>query len=151
MWEIDPNVLQTFFIIAAFAEAVALTITVIVLYKNFTTIRAQNNKMFKRFEFQSNIEKYNLTLKFADWVKSELSDYLPYIIGEGKHDYLSKEEIKGHFDNIAFNMVKLIKEETVFKSLMLDEIKKMRSTLEVIDGQDVYVLQLDELLKPSKI
>ena len=85
MWELDPIMLQTFFIAAAFAEAIALTITVIVLYKNFRTIKSQNEKMFKRFQFQSNIEKYNLTLKFADWIKTELSDYIPYVIGDTKH------------------------------------------------------------------
>ena len=150
MWELDPNMLQAFFIAAAFAEAIALAVTVLVLYKNFTTIKSQNNKMFKRFEFQSNIEKYNLTLKFADWVKTELSDYIPYVIGDTKHEYLTKPEIKEHFDNIAFNMIKLIKEETVFKSLMLDEIKKMSATLEAIDGHDVYIEQLRLLLKHEK-
>lgn len=151
MWDLDPNMLQAFFIAAAFAEAVALTITVLVLYKNFRTIKSQNEKMFERFQFQSNIEKYNLTLRFADWVKTELSDYLPYAIGDGKHDYLSKTEIKEHFDNIAMNMIKLIKEDTVFKSLMLDEIKKMTATLETIDGHDVYVAQLRLLLKNKNV
>ena len=150
MWDLDPNMLQAFFIAAAFAEAIALTITVLVLYKNFRTIKSQNEKMFKRFEFQSNIEKYNLTLKFADWIKTELSDYIPYAIGDTKHQYLTKTEIKEHFDNIAMNMIKLIKEDTVFKSLMLDEIKKMTATLETIDGQDVYVAQLRLLLEKSK-
>jgi len=147
MWELDPNLLQTFFIAAAFAEAIALTITVIVLYKNFKTIKAQNLTMFKRFEFQSNIEKYDLTLKFADWVKSELSDYLPYVLGTKPHDYLTKDEIKEHFDNIAYNMIKLVKEEIVFRSLMLDEIKKMTSTLEMIDKDDSRIEELKSLLK----
>lgn len=147
MWEIDPNMLQAFFILAAFAEAVALAITVIVLYKNFTTIKSQNVKMFKRFEFQSNIEKYNLTLKFADWIKSELSDWVPYVLGDVKHESLSKGEIKEHFDNIASNMVELVKDDIVFKSLMLDEIKKMISTLEIIDNDDRQIALLRLLLK----
>lgn len=147
MWDLDPNMLQAFFIIAAFAEAMALGVTVIVLYKNFTIIKKQNEKMFKRFEFQSNIEKYNLTLKFADWVKSELSDWLPYAIGDVKHAFLSKGEIKEHFDNIAENMIHLIQKDIVFKSLMLDEIKKMTSTLESIDNNDKLVARLRLLLK----
>lgn len=150
MWDLDPNMLQAFFIAAAFAEALALAVTVIVLYKNFKTIKDQNVTMFKRFEFQSNIEKYNLTLKFADWVKSELSDYLIYAIGDKEHDYLTKPEIKEHFDNIALNMINLIEDKIVFKSLMRDEIKKMSSTLETIDGHDVFISKLRELLKETK-
>ncbi len=147
MFEGNPSIIQDFFIVAAFAEAAALGVTVIVLFLNFRTLKSQNEKMFKRFEFQSNIEKYNLSLKFADWVKTELSDYLIYVIGDTPHEYLSKDEIKEHFANIADNMIKLIKTDIVFKSLMLDEIKKMSSTLEAIDNDDKLVAQLRLLLE----
>lgn len=145
----DPDFINTLTIVAAFSQTVALTFTLFVFYKNLVVLKEHNKLTIKRFSFQSNVEKYDLTLKFADWVKSELSDYLPYVIGDVNHDYLSKNEIKEHFDNIADNLIKLIKDDVVFKSLMLDEIKKMSSILETIDNDDKRVAQLRLLL--SKI
>jgi len=132
---------------AAFSQSIVLAITLYVFYKNLTVLKKHNQLTIKRFTFQSNVEKYDLTLKFADWVKSELSDYIPYVIGDMKHAYLSKDEIKEHFDNIADNMIKLIKDDIVFRSLMLDEIKKLTSTLEMIDNNDKHVAQLRLLLE----
>jgi len=141
----DPDVIQAYFIVAAFAEAIVLGITVFVLYKNFSTLKSQNTKMFKRFELQSKIEKYDLTLKFADWVKSELSDYITCVNGE-EDQYLDRNEIKEHFDNIAENMILLIVEKIVFKSLMRDEIKKMHVVLSQFDEKDPMLKRLKALL-----
>jgi len=132
---------------AAFSQAIVLAVTLYVFYKNLIVLKKHNTLTIERFTFQSNVEKYDLTLRFADWIKSELSDYVPYVIGDMKHEYLSKEEIKEHFGNITDNMIKLIKDNVVFKSLMLDEIKKMCSTLEMIDNDDKHVAQLRLLLE----
>lgn len=141
----DAIVLLT--VVAGFSQASVLAITLFVFYKNLIVLKKHNELTINRFTFQSNVEKYDLTLRFADWIKSELSDYIPYIVGDTKHEYLSKDEIKEHFDNIAQNMIKLIKDNIVFKSLMLDEIKKMMSTLETIDNDDKQIAQLRLLLK----
>ena len=143
----EHEFVNTLTIAAAFSQSIVLAVTLFIFYRNLIVLKKHNNLTTKRFEFQSTVEKYDLTLKFADWVKSELSDYVPYIIGDAKHQYLSKDEIKEHFDNIAENMIKLIKDDIVFKSLMLDEIKKMLSTLENIDNDDKLVARLRLLLK----
>lgn len=147
MFELSVNSVVWLTVIAAFSQSVVLAVTLFVFYKNLVVLKKHNELTIKRFSFQSNVEKYDLTLKFADWVKSELSDYLPYVIGDQKHVYLSKEEIKEHFDNIAKNMIHLVNDEIVFKSLMLDEIKKMYITLENIDEKDAMVMQLKSLIK----
>lgn len=132
---------------AGYLQSIVLAVTLYIFYRNLLVLKKHNQLTIKRFTFQSNVEKYDLTLKFADWVKSELSDWLPYAIGDVQHEYLSKDEIKEHFDNIADNMVKLIKDDIVFKSLMIDEIKKMISTLEAIDNNDKQIARLRSLLK----
>ena len=150
MFGLTPDVIILLTIVAAFSQAVVLAVTLFVFYKNLVVLKKHNELTIQRFTFQSNVEKYDLTLKFADWVKSELSDYLPYVIGDTKHDYLNKEEIKEHFDNIAENMIHLITNKIVFQSLMRDEIKKMHSTLETIDANDIVISKLRTLLKNEK-
>lgn len=147
MFGLSPDIIILLTIVAAFSQAVVLAFTLYVFYKNLLVLKKHNELTIQRFTFQSNVEKYDLTLKFADWVKSELFDWLPYVLGTVKHEHLTKDEIKEHFDNIADNMIKLIKDEIVFKSLMLDEIKKMSSTLEMIDNDDKHVALLRLLLK----
>lgn len=147
MLEVDPTTIIWLTIIAAFSQSVVLAITLFVFYKNLIVLKKHNELTIQRFTFQSNVEKYDLTLKFADWVKSEHNDYLPYAIGDTKHAHLTKEEIKEHFDNIAKNMVHLINDKIVFKSLMLDEIKKMYLTIESMDKEDPMIIQLKSLIK----
>jgi len=141
----DAVILLT--VLAGFSQAVVLAITLFVFYKNLVVLKIHNELTIERFTFQSNVEKYDLTLKFADWVKHELSDYLPYLIGDQNHTNLTKDEIKEHFDNIADNMIKLITDKIVFKSLMLDEIKKLYLTLETYDKNDVKIVALKLLLE----
>lgn len=147
MFGLTPDVIILLTIVAAFSQSVVLAVTLFVFYKNLVVMKKHNELTIDRFTFQSNVEKYDLTLKFADWVKSELSDYLPYVLGSQKHEYLNTREIKEHFDNIADNMIHLIDTKIVFKSLMRDEIKKMYSTLESIDTNDVIISKLRILLK----
>lgn len=149
MFELSGNTIILLTVVAAFLQSIVLAITLYVFYRNLLVLKKHNDLTIERFTFQSQVEKYDLTLKFADWVKSELSDYLPYVIGDMKHEYLSKDAIKEHFGNISENMIHLIQKEIVFKSLMLDEIKKMLSTLEIIDNDDKYVAMLRLLLEKS--
>lgn len=147
MFGISPDAIILLTIVAAFGQTAVLGFTLFVFYKNLIVLKKHNEMTIERFTFQSNVEKYDLTLKFADWVKSELSDYLPYVIGDRNHDYLNKKEIKEHFDNIAENMIHLITSKIVFQSLMRDEIKKMYSTLENIDNNDIMIAKLRSLIK----
>ncbi len=147
MFELTTESVIWLTILAAFSQSVVLGVTLFVFYKNLVVLKKHNELTIKRFTFQSNVEKYDLTLKFADWVKSELSDYLPYVIGDQPHQYLNKDEIKEHFDNIAKNMVHLVNDEIVFKSLMIDEIKKLYITLENIEKDDPMSAQLKSLIK----
>jgi len=149
MFELSGNTIILLTVVAAFLQSAVLAVTLYVFYRNLLVLKKHNDLTIERFDFQSQVEKYDLTLKFADWVKSELSDYLPYVIGDMKHEYLSRDEIKEHFGNISENMINLIQKEIVFKSLMLDEIKKMLSTLEIIDNDDKYVAMLRLLLEKS--
>ena len=147
MFEVDPDTIIWLTIIAAFLQSVVLAITLFVFYKNLVVLKKHNEMTIQRFTFQSNVEKYDLTLKFADWVKSEHNEYLPFAIGDSKHDHLTKDEIKEHFDHIAKNMVHLVNDEIVYKSLMFDEIKKMYLTIEIMDKEDPMIIQLKSLIK----
>ena len=124
MFGLSPDIVILLTIIAGFSQAVVLTITLYVFYKNLVVLKKHNELTIDRFTFQSNVEKYDLSLKLADWVKSELIDHLPYVVGDVKHEYLTKEDIEEHFENIATVMITLIDDHIVFKSLMTDEIKK---------------------------
>lgn len=139
--------LQLLLIASGFIEAAVLAVTVIVLTLNFNTIKNENKKIFKRLESQSNIEKYNFTFKIADWIKHEIDDYLPYIIGDQDHPSLDIIEIKTHFDYIVITMITLIKSEYINKSLMHGEIRKIISIFEIIDDGDVNIAELRMLLK----
>ena len=140
----DAIVLLT--VIAGFAQAGVLTVTLYVFYKNLVVLKKHNELTIDRFTFQSSVEKYDLSLKLADWVKSELTDYVPYVVGDVNHEHLSKEEIEDHFENIASVMIKLIADEIVFKSLMIDEIKKMHMTIEQLKGDEVIIKALKKLM-----
>ena len=146
MFGLSPDVIVLLTVIAGFSQAGVLTVTLYVFYRNLLVLKRHNDLTIERFTFQSNVEKYDLTLKFADWVKSELQDYIPYIMGDVKNEQLTDKEIKDHFNNIAFVMIDLIDKDTVFKSLMHDEIKKMTIALETIDNDDKYVAKLRLLL-----
>ena len=142
MFDLDGNSVVWLTIIAGFSQSVVLGFTLFVFYKNLIVLKKHNEMTIERFSFQSNVEKYDLTLKFADWIKSELSEYVPYFIGDVKHGYLTHDEIKDHFHNISKNIITLTGGEIVFKSLMLDEVKKMYITLEHDDSNDVYAARL---------
>ncbi len=149
MFGLSPDMIILLTVGAGFSQAIVLSLTLFVFYKNLKVLKKHNELIIKRFTFQSNVDKYTLTLKFADWVKSELTDWLPYALGTIKHEFMSKDEIKEHFDNISLNMIKLINDDIVFKSLMYDEIKKMVSSLEIIDKEDVFIAHLNSMLKST--
>jgi len=146
MFGLSPDTVILLTIIAGFSQAIVLTLTLYVFYRNLLVLKRHNELTIERFTFQSNVEKYDLSLKFADWVKSELNDHLPYVIGNVKHEFLTKEDIEEHFENIATVMITLIDDQIVFKSLMTDEIKKMHMTLEMLKGNEVIIKSLKKLM-----
>ena len=146
MFGLSPDLVILLTILAGFSQAVVLTITLYVFYKNLVVLKKHNELTIDRFTFQSNVEKYDLSLKLADWVKSELNDHIPYVIGDVKHEHLTKEDIEEHFENIASVMITLIDDKIVFKSLMTDEIKKMHMTIEQLDGDEIIIKSLKKLL-----
>jgi len=147
MFGLSSDVIIMLTIIAAFSQSVVLSITLYVFYKNLIVLKKHNELTINRFTFQSNVEKYDLSLKLADWVKVELSDYIPYLLGDTKHEDLTREEIEEHFENIATVMLKLINEKIVFKSLMADEIKKMCITMERLEGSEFIIKSLRDQIK----
>lgn len=151
MFGLSPDAIIMLTVIAAFTQAAVLGVTLYVFYKNLVVLKKHNELTIERFSFQSNVEKYDLSLKLADWIKSELNDYIPYLLGDSKHADLSDEEIEEHFESIATVMLKLINDKIVFKSLMTDEIKKMCMTMERVKGTEFIIKSLKELIskKPS--
>jgi len=147
MFGLTPDIIIMLTILAAFSQTVVLGVTLYVFYRNLVVLKKHNELTINRFTFQSNVEKYDLSLKLADWIKTELSDYIPYIIGDIKHADLSHDEIEDHFENIAAVMLKLVNEKVVFKSLMTDEIKKMCMTIERLKGSEFIIKSLKELIK----
>lgn len=146
MLGLTPDVVIMLTIVAAFTQSVVLLFTLIIFYKNLLVLKRHNELTLDRFDYQSKVEKYDLSLKFADWVKSELNEYIPHIKGDIPHLYLTKNEIQVHFTNIAINMVELINEEIVFKTLMLDEIKKLHITLDSLENDNPMVEELKKLI-----
>lgn len=146
MFGLSPDTIIMLTVVAAFSQATVLAFTLYVFYKNLLVLKKHNELTIDRFTFQSNVEKYDLSLKLADWIKSELSDYIPYLLGDSKHEDLTDGEIEEHFENIAMVMLKLINEKIVFKSLMTDEIKKMCMTIERLKGKEFIIKSLKELI-----
>lgn len=149
MFGLTPDTIILLTVIAAFSQSIVLLVTLIVFYKNLVVLRQHNVLTIERFNFQSDVEKYDLTLKFADWIKSELSDYLPHVDGNVTHGFLSKSEIKEHFNNIAVNTIKLVKTDIVYKSLMIDEIKKLHIILDRLEDDNPMVIELKKLIVKS--
>lgn len=146
MFGLTPEIIIMLTVIAAFSQTIVLAVTLYVFYRNLLVLKKHNELTISRFAFQSNVEKYDLSLKLADWIKTELSDYIPYVIGDIKHEDLTSKEIEEHFENIATVMLKLINEKVVFKSLMVDEIKKMCMTIERLNGSEFIIKSLKELI-----
>jgi len=134
-------------IMAAFSQSIVLAVTLFIFFKNLTAIRKHNKITSDRFEVQSKIEKFTLTLRFADWIKSELSDYVPYLNSDSKHAFLSSKEIENHFESIAKNTIELIKKEIIFRTLLIDEIKKLFVVTESYSKNKELILELKQLLK----
>ena len=109
-------------------------------------MKKHNQITSSRFEIQSQIEKFTLTLKFADWIKSELSDYLPYLNSDEKNAFLTKEEIEYHFESVAKNTIKLIEEKTIHSNLLLDEIKKLYVVTKSYSEDKMMINGLEKLL-----
>lgn len=62
------------------------------------------------------------------------------------HPYLKKPKIRTHMQSIAKNMIKLIDDEIIFETLLVDEIKKLYLVLNSFKTQQIYVKKLKEIL-----
>ena len=148
----DPDVINGLMISAAFAQAFVLGITLFVFYKNLREIRIINQVTQERFSIQSDIEKFTLTLRFADWIKSELSDYTHILTGVTSADvYMNKIEVQQHFISIANNTIKLINNKIIHRSLLLDEVKKLSVIISTYSVDKMLLHELDVILESSEL
>ena len=138
-------------VVAGFSQAGILAITVFVLHKNLGLLKKQNYYTVNQFKFQTGIEKHTLTLKFASWIDNELKEYIPHINTDDEtHPYMTKSEIRNHVQSIAKNLIDLIDQNIVHKTLLVDEIKKLHITLNSFKDNQIYVPRLKELLEECK-
>jgi len=149
---LDPDFINMLMISASFSQAFVLGITLFIFYKNLREIRIINQVTQDRFALQSDIEKFTLTLTFADWIKSELSDYLPYLDGDVEGDkHMSKQEIQTHFTSIGKNTIKLINARIIYRSLLMDEIKKLFTVISTYSTDKKLISNLEEILKSTEM
>jgi len=148
---LDPDSINALMIAASFSQAIVLGITLFVFYKNLREIRLINQVTQERFAIQSDIEKFTLTLTFADWIKSELSDYVHLLAGDKKDEYMSKIEVQSHFISIAENTVRLINNKIIYRSLLLDEVKKLSIIIGSYSSSKKVTGDLDNILKSTEM
>lgn len=148
---LDADFINMLMISASFSQAIVLGITLFVFYKNLREIRIINQVTQERFAIQSDIEKFTLTLTFADWIKSELSDYLHLLTGDNKDVYMSKQEVQSHFISIADNTIKLINSKIIYRSLLLDEVKKLSVIISSYSSNKKVINSLDMILKSGEM
>lgn len=132
-------------IIAAFSQSAVLAVTLFVFYRNLNAIRKHNQITSERFEVQSKVERFTLTLKFADWIKSELNDYTLFLNSDEPHAYLTKDEIKMHFESIAKNIIELSENKIIVHALLADETKKLFSVISSFSKNKELILSLKKL------
>lgn len=142
----DAELINTLTIGAAFSQSGVLGITLFIFFKNLTAMKKHNEITSTRFDVQSKIEKFTLTLKFADWIKSELSDYLPALNGAIENAFLTKDEIQQHFESVAKNTTALIENNTIYRALLLDEIKKLFVVTNSYSKDELMLAKLRKLL-----
>ncbi len=148
---LDPDSINVLMIAASFSQAFVLGITLFVFYKNLREIRIINQVTQERFAIQSDIEKFTLTLTFADWIKSELKDYLHLLTGDNEDEYMSKQEVQSHFISIADNTIKLINSKIIYRSLLLDEVKKLSIIITSYSSNKKVINSLDMILKSGEM
>ena len=147
----DPETINALMITAAFSQALVLGITLFVFYKNLREIRIINQVTQERFAIQSDIEKFTLTLTFADWIKSELHDYTHLLTGDVVDAYMSKSEVQSHFISIAQNSIKLINNKIIYRSLLLDEVKKLSIIIASYSSNKKVMNDLERILKSTEL
>jgi len=133
-------------ILAAFSQSAVLGVTLFIFFKNLTAMKKHNEITSERFEIQSKVEKFTLTLKFADWIKTELSDYIMFLNSDQKNAFLSKQEIEQHFESIAKNVIDLVDKKTIYRELLLDEIKKLYVITKTYSKNEKMIINLNKLL-----
>lgn len=124
----------------AFIGSGTNTILLIVLYLTLRQAKSQNemNKLYHKTQLIR--EKHSLTFAFADWIATEIKYYSPlYKTYEPKESVLNPEKINKHLISIAKKMIVLCNDGTVDKTLMRDEIDRMRLTLEAMKVDSIEV------------
>ncbi len=134
-------------VVAAFLQSAVLMGTIILFYKNLLELKKDNKINVQRFDYQKKTDKYSLSFDFADWIKEELEDYLPYVLGDKNHDVLSPKVIKVHFDNIAKNLVYVVENDLIYTSLIVDEIRKLSLAIQETEGSDDLSKELEKIIK----
>ena len=127
-------------LLLAFFSGGTNTVLLIVLYLTLRQAKSQNEMNKQYHETQLLREKHSLTFAFADWVATEVKYYSPlYKTYEPEERILTSEKINRHLISIAKKLVVLCNDGTVDKSLMRDEIDRMRLTLEAMKVDSVEV------------
>ena len=127
-------------LLLAFFSGGTNTVLLIVLYLTLRQAKSQNDMNKTYNEAQLLREKHSLTFAFADSVATEVKYYSPlYKTYEPEEEVLNPEKINKHLISIAKKMIVLCNDETVDKSLMRDEIDRMRLTLEAMTVDSVEV------------
>ncbi len=127
-------------LLLAFFSGATNTVLLIVLYLTLRQAKSLNAMNSEYQKTQLLREKHSLTFAFADWVATEVKYYSPlYKTYEAKEKVLNPEKINKHLISIAKKMTVLCNDGTVDKSLMRDEIDRMRLTLESMNVDSVEV------------
>jgi len=151
MFGLSPDATIFLTVVAAFLQSAVLIGTIVLFHKNLVELKKDNKINVQRFDYQKKTDKYSLSFDFADWIQEELKEYLPYVLGDQKHDALSERVIKVHFDNIAKNLVYVVENELIYTSLIVDEIRKLSIAIQKTDGSDELSILLESIIKSYEL
>lgn len=151
MFGLSPDATVFLTVVAAFLQSAVLIGTIVLFHKNLVELKKDNKINVQRFDYQKKTDKYSLSFDFADWIKEELEDYLPYVLGDSNHDMLSPKVIKVHFDNIAKNLVYVVENDLIYTSLIVDEIRKLSLAIQKTEGSDELSLLLENIIKSYEL
>lgn len=151
MFGLTPDATVFLTVVAAFLQSAVLIGTIVLFHKNLVELKKDNKINVQRFDYQKKTDKYSLSFDFADWIKEELEDYLPYVIGDANHPVLSPKAIKVHLDNIAKNLVYVVSNDLIYTSLIVDEIRKLSLAIQETEGSDALSEELEKIIKSYEL
>jgi len=132
-------------IVMAVIGSATNSVLLVVLYLTLKQAKSQNtmNKLYH--DIQLLREKHSLTFAFSDWVATEIKYYSPLYEKNKSVDYiLSTEKINKHLISVAEKLIILCNDDTVDKTLMRDEIDRLRLTLEEMN---IDCIEVESALK----